>query len=768
MLEDVKNNVNNNISTGDARINSSDIKRVPSFRATNPNAVDTTPTADTYSQNAQELSPEMGMGEKYIRYGVPAGAGLYVLSELFNKANQGEYEKSLLGRLGRFGDYLSGTSLMNNRFVDWAKDKVSKGKTRGQAFIDRHEILSAMQKTPTRPTCPLVTDFLQTQNESDLKHGVSKLKDYFGKNPRTLKLAGASEAEINALKTKYGTGLFGRISNESKAVEEFLINKIGTDIGDTNILSRIEARESTLARQLERYQTALEKGTINGQPLNDANKKWLESRISSIKKLQGEYRQSALRSLKFKSMNLNQRTLEAMVKEPAKYAQNIENGLENASRYSPKMSEFYNKVRSATAPTTKLGKLLPKAAKLGMRGLTFGGGFINCLLMLGFFLGDAVKNTIDAPKDQKVATGVHGLFDAISWVVAMPLAVKAMHAMNGLKNLGKTEAQVKAYEDAYKAFKKKNDAFGFASKAEHEAEWQAVQRLKNAGTKPKGIKWVLSKIATFTSIGLGQKPQYKERTAPLNWGLNIKNVLKPDNLKKVGGNLARLSKNFPKNWIGYPLRFALYAFAFQPIVDKLFTTPLKAVFGKPYEPDEIREEMEKKQQEAELEALRKRYLYPGPSISPNPEAVKGVGELDPNMLADDNLVKQELIKRGLATPSQKFNTINQDNGYMNSANGVQIDIRNSNKPFMPADAVNQNSTRTNNNTFTPDPNKSDYDTVSRSFVPQINKENPVPYSDPFTNPNYERNYDKMRESIEKSEKFIAETEKWIDNKFEDL
>lgn len=767
MLEDVRYNVNNNTSADDTRIKSSGVgSKSLSFRATNPNAVDTTPTADTYSPVTQELPPEMSMGEKYLKYGVPAGAGLYVLSELFDKANQGEYEKSLLGRLGRFGDYLSGTPLLKNKFMDWVKDKSSSAKTRGQAFIDRHETLSVMQKTPTKPTCPLVVGFLETQTEDDLKKGVEGLKKHFlESNPKTLNLAGATEAEINALKTKFGTGMFGRINNESKAVEEFLLQKLGTDLGNPNYLAQIERGEANLANKLAQLQNQ-----YNNANLSADEKTALKQKINKIKDLQKNYRANKLSKLKYRAVGLNKDALNVISKEPAKYANDIERALETSTKYSSKISGYFNKVKSISAPATKLGKFLPKAAKLGMRGLTFGGGFFNCLLMLGFFLGDAVKNTLDAPKDQKVATGVHGLFDAMSWVVAMPLAVKGMHAVNGLKNLGKTEAQVKAYETAYKEFKEKTKACGFASKAEHEAAWQNVQRLKNAGTKPKGIKWVLSKLATFTSIGLGQKPRYKEATASFGFlGSNIKNWAKPDNLKKIAGNFKRIIPNMPKNWIGYPLRFALYMFAFQPIVDKLFTLPIKAMFGKPYEPEAEHEKLEKEQEAAQLEELRKRYLYPGPSIMPNPDAVNGLDNLDVNALADDNLVKQELIKKGLAVPTQNFKTIPSDNnGYMNSANGVQIDIRNSDKPFMPGVNVNENCQNGQfiNNQKEKDPNKSDYDTVPRSFVPEINKDNPVPYSDPFTNPNYERNYDRMRESIEQSEKFIAETEKWIDNKFE--
>ena len=71
------------------------------------------------------------------------------------------------------------------------------------------------------------------------------------------------------------------------------------------------------------------------------------------------------------------------------------------------------------------------------------------------------------------------------------------------------------------------------------------------------------------------------------------------------------------------------------------------------------------------------------------------------------------------------------------------------------------------NTNEKDPNKSEYDTVPRSYNPQIDKNNPIPYHDPYETPGYEHNYENMQKSLEKSNKFITETEKWIADGFPD-
>ncbi len=756
MLDDVRYNANINAPIGETRIDNSK-QSAPSFKG-DPNAVDTTPTADTYSPQAQPEQAELSMGEQFVKYGIPTGLALHAGTLLFNKANGGKYENSLVGRIGAFGDRVSNTGLVRNGFVDKMKTYGSTIKRNAQAFIDRHSTLSAMQKTPTAPECPLVTNFLETQAEADLKEAAGKITNYFEKNPKTLREAGATKEEIDAIKAsgKYGKGLFGRIKNESQAVEEFLINKMGAAEGKPDMMARVEKGEAALRKLLEER-----KAGLSDPSLTQFEREYLKEDIARLTSKVQNYRANVLETLKYRAAGIKKGDLQSIIKEPMAHRAQLESVLNSAKDYSAKMSQYHNKVISISAPTTKLGRFLPKALKLGVRGLTFGGGFFNSLFV-GFFLGETIKNTIDAPKEQKTSTFVNGLFENMSWVISMPLAVKGMHALNGLKNLGKAEAQVKAYEDAFKSFKAKAKARGFANKAEYDAAWKVVEDLKNVGTKPKGFKWLLSKFASFTSIGLGQKPAYKEVTEKFG-----KNWFSAKNLSKVGGNIKRALAHLPKNAIGYPLRFALYMFAFQPVVDKLFTTPIQAVLGKPFDPEKAKEEREKAQEQAQMEALRKYLLYPGPSIRPNPEAVKGLENLDVDKLPDDNMIKQELIKRGLAKPSGVTSKSGQD-ARTGSVNGVSITTTTDKEPFMPPQYPQggygyPTGGVVNNNPAEKDPNKSDYDTIPRSYMPQIDKSNPVPYSDPLADPSFVHNYDAMEENAKRSDAVMNEIQKFIDN-----
>lgn len=718
MLENVRNGVNNNFSSGDEmRIKSHGFTHRPAFKA-NPNAVDNYPPQDAYApQNGMPQEEPVGIIGK-LKYIIPTWLGLHFGTEGFNKINGGEYEKSLVGRLGKFGDRLAGTKLVKNSFVD---KMVTYGRTVKQSvknFLVKHDITRAMYKTPTAPESSLVTNFLETQNEADLKEAVGKLGEFLEKGPKSLSQTGATKAEIDALKSKFGTNMVGKIKHEAAAVQEYLLGKLGADLGHTDILGRVSRREAAIAQKIQKWTQALADPT-----LTPPAKQYIKDRIASMTNLKATYRADTLKRLKMQAAGLKKGALDAIKKDPAANAAQLEKALEAGKKYSPKLAQYFNKIKSITQPMTKLGKFFPKMAKLGMRGLTFGGGLFNTLFV-AFFLGDAVKNTIDAPKEQKTGTAVHGLMDAMSWVIAMPIALKGMHAVNGIKNLGKTEAQVGAFKKALNAFNKQVKEGAFKDLASYTTELNKVKALKSAGVAPKGFKKLLTKAASFLSIGLEQIEPFKASTSGLTGSAKWTAKM---------GNLKAAMPNFLRNCIGYPLRFALYMFVFQPIVDKVFSSVISAIFGKPYDP-------EKEKEEAAKQAAMHASLYPGPAIIANPNAADGLDNVDVNSLSDNNLIKQELIRRGLVKPSSPNNPNNPDN---TTYNGVNVTTVTNQPPFMPPQ-YNQNGANGTNgtngtqpgnvnvNNGQKDPNVSEYDTLPLTYQPTLDPNNLIPYGDPQT------------------------------------
>ena len=741
MIDNVKNIANTQVSANDTGKLENNRPYNPSMKG-NPNAVDTTPTADTYqSQPIQGEQTSSNPLEK-AAYIIPTWFVLNEGTKLFDKVCGGEYEKSLVGRLGKFGDRVSGTKLVRNSFVENLKTTGSTIKRNFQAFIDKHPMLSAMDKTPTKPENSMPKSFMETQAEADIKEAAGKLDKFIEKTPKSLKEAGATKAEIDALKTKFGTDILGRIKNSEAAIQEFQLTKMG----GPDILNTIARREAALGQQLQRYETYL--GTLaKDDPMRDAVKK----RIKSIKDLKEGYKANTLRNVKLKAVGLNGTTYGTIKKDPTKVAAKLESALEKAKAFSPKLSQVLNKIKSIHAPKTKLGRFLPKMAKLGMRGLTFGGGTFNTLF-IAFMMGQSVKNAFDAPKDQKAGTIASGLLEAMSWVVSMPIALGAMHKVGGLQYTGLSKAQVEAYRTAKAAFDAKAKAGGFLTEAAYKTEKEAVKALKNVAGKQSWFTKLGVNLGKFISVGLEQFAPFKETAL---------NAAEKGKFSRMMSNLGRKMPNFLRNCAGYPLRFGLYMFAFAPVVDKLFSGVTSAIFGKPYDPEKIKEEQEK-------EAARKAALYPGPSIMPIPGADKNVGTTDLNTLSNNNLVKQKVMG---VKPTDTVQTQTYPTATPNQSPAVQGEtVPSYNEPFMPpVQEVNNN-----NQPFMPpvqngqqeqkDPNKSEYDTVPRSYVPQIDFNNPIPYSDPMANPYAEKNYDSAQKIADKADKLADDVEKFLNEK----
>jgi len=140
MFEEINNNITSNTNITPQK----EVKNAKVAFKGNPNAVDTTPVADTYqqTQSAQQQSvqpaPQKAPNDSMLRstaYMIPTWYALNKGTDLFNKGCGGEYEKSIVGRLGKFGDYLSGTKLVDNKVVKGMGSTWTSFKTKAQAYI---------------------------------------------------------------------------------------------------------------------------------------------------------------------------------------------------------------------------------------------------------------------------------------------------------------------------------------------------------------------------------------------------------------------------------------------------------------------------------------------------------------------------------------------------------------------------------------------------------------------------------------------------------
>lgn len=703
-------------------------KKKISFKG-NPNAVDTTPVADTYQTQPQ---PKADSPLRTAAFVIPTWYGLNKSADLFNKACGGEYEKSLMGKLGRWGDNISNSKFANNSFFKGIGNWWDKLKVKTQAFIDKSPMLSAMQKTPTEPEHSMPKAFMESQNECDIKEATAELEKFIQGPEKTLKGAGASKAEIDALKAKYGTNWRGKIKNEALAVEEFQLTKLG----GKDFFARVLAEEKQIVDtidDLQRQLSGLRPGTPEYQAIDDV--------VNNLRQTKKTFRADKLSALKKQVLGLTDDALASIKNNPMSSGAVVERSLERAAVVAPKLSRHSNKLKAMHKPMTKLGKLLPKLSKLGMRGMTFGGGLINTAF-IAFPLAASIKNAVDAPKENKAGTLAHGVMEAMSWVISMPLALLGMHSVNGLKNTGLSK-------EAYGNFKKELEAFnlkakngGFASLAEWTAEKNRISALKTVSGKQSLFTRGVKKIAQFLSIGLEQFTPYKADTSALA-GAAKKSAMM--------GNIKRMAPNFLKNLVGYPLRFGLYMFAFQPVVDKLMTWGTKAIFGEAYDPEKIKEEQAKA-------AEKRAALYPGPRFLPNPEAEKGVGTVDVNSLSNKNLIKQKLTGVTSDMPDAPVS-----NGYTpppvydgwNAAPATMV----KGEPFMPPTMPSNNQSQQQQSAKP----TNTVDNVPRNFTPSFDINAPVSYGDPMDDPNNPRGRAALKNLIDADIQTLQDINKYKEN-----
>ena len=572
-------------------------------------AVDKTPQTDTFNKPEEKKGPSTPL-VMFLTW-----LGLNKTTDMYNKlCTNDDYNKTIVGRMGNFGDKIA-PKIGKNKAYTSLMAHFGSFKSSIKNYINSKPILYAMFNTATKPENEMVKGFMKTQTAEDLDEATRTIKTYLDELPRSLKEAEATKDEIKALKAKYGTNIFGQIKNKKRAIQELQFNRIGaapnfidTLGNDKELIKKTlqEMKIKHLGLEPDTYKNVFAKPEKNLKIIREACKRGGKN----AKAFFGRY--SWIPGLGF------------------------------FTKRSTNLSMSYNKLSTEFKHTTKLGKALAKSSKLFMRGLTFGGGRIGSIAVaLG--LGTAICNAFKAPKEQKVGTAVAGGVEAVSWIASMPLAVSIMHGVNGLANTGLSKMQVSRYRVALKNFNKQVAAGVFKDEAAYKTALEAVNKLKEVKVPQGKITKGLSKLGHFLSIALENPKPFQEATKTLKGGAKM---------SAIGRNIKRYLPLIGKNAVGYPLRFALYAMVFSPIVDKVISSATSAIFGKPYEPEETEEgkEAEKNEQQTTTQPQGNPEMPQSP-INPNskpnsPQPFQGnpnARPLDIHSLPDENLIKQAVL-----------------------------------------------------------------------------------------------------------------------------
>lgn len=605
----IDNQINNKYQQGNIQANTGYQANPQAQYVRGGQSVDTTPQTDTFNKPEEKKGPSMPL-VMFLTW-----LGLNKTTDMYNKlCTNDDYNKTIVGRMGNFGDKIA-PKIGKSKTYTSLMAHIGSFKSSVKNYINSKPMLYAMFNTATKPENEMVKGFMKTQIAEDVDEAVKTLNGYIDELPKTLKEAGATKDEIKALKAKYGTNIFGQIKNKKRAIQELQFNRIGAA---PNFID-------TLGNDKELIKKTLQEMKIKHLGLEpDTYKNVFENPEKNLKIIREACKRGGKNAKAFFG----------------RYSWIP--GLGFFTKRSTNLSMSYNKLSTEFNHTTKLGKALAKSSKLFMRGLTFGGGRIGSI-MVALGLGTAICNAFKAPKEQKVGTAVAGGVEAVSWIASMPLAVSIMHGVNGLANTGLSKMQVGRYRVALRNFNKQVAAGVFKDEAAYKTALEAVNKLREVKVPQGKITKGLSKLGHFLSIALENPKPFQEATKTLKGGAKI---------SAIGRNIKRYLPLIGKNAVGYPLRFALYALVFSPIVDKVISSATSAIFGKPYEPEETEEgkEAEKNEQQTTTPPQGNPEMPQSP-INPNskpnsPQPFQGnpnARPLDIHSLPDENLIKQAVL-----------------------------------------------------------------------------------------------------------------------------
>lgn len=267
---------------------------------------------------------------------------------------------------------------------------------------------------------------------------------------------------------------------------------------------------------------------------------------------------------------------------------------------------------------TYFGRAIPKAMAWLTEGCTnrFAGGKFVPLMQATIF-ADMLYHIWNAPKGEKIQTGVERFVNDFSIFIGGILGAIGMHKIGGFKYLGVDEAGKKAYRDALKLHNENVVAKAFNSKKEFKDSLKNVKSLlkrKDLNIFQKG----LAKLGEIINCGNEHSFAYRSKSAMnMNWLRRIKNT----------------------NIFGAPLRFILPMFIIGPFIGKMATKAVHAIIGRPTV-SVLDEEKEDETQNPQQPALQQ---------------PQNQQPLDTAKLSDSNLIKQTVTGQN----QQQQNTLEE-------------------------------------------------------------------------------------------------------------
>lgn len=482
-----------------------------------------------------------------IWYGISQGM------DVFNKKCATDYEKSVFGKLGAFGDRVA--NAWNGTWLGKLFNQGgSKAKDIGHWMTEKNNIAYALAnhstqpewgfaKTPGKGVHGFLAMDMQQMFEEYLKpasQNRNKASWLVGKNvnPQVLERYGMQQSDIDAFKQS--------LKGKTFAQKQLLIQK--------KELELLGVKPETLAKH------------------------------NNLKAMQKLAYRLKIRKLGFNSVADFEAVKKDITAHPDKVMQALEKATKNGDvkvsiwkkgggfgkfmyhMFGREVSfkEYLNKYKAALGKgnSTALGRALPKALSWLLEGCTnrFAGGKIAVAMQAGIF-ADMLIHTFKAPQGEKGKTLAERFVNDFTYFMAMPLGIVAMHKVGGLKYAGMTTEQVEKFRAAREKFNADVKAGLLADKNVYKARKKDLKNMLKANVK-NPITKLFKKIGGFINIG---NETILARRSNAKWNLNL--------LRKSG--------NFFRNLAGVPLRIAIPLAIISPFLAKLTTKGAHAIFGKP-------------------------------------------------------------------------------------------------------------------------------------------------------------------------------------------
>ena len=499
-----------------------------------------------------------------IWYGISQGM------DVFNKKCATDYEKSVFGKLGAFGDRVA--NAWNGTWLGKLFNKGgNKAKDIGHWMTEKNSIAYSLAnhstqpewgfaKTPGKGVHGFLAMDMQQMFEEYLKpasQNRNKASWLVGKNvnPQVLERYGMQQSDIDAFKKS--------LKGKTFAQKQLLIQKKELELlgVKSKVIEKLEAKTG----------------------------------LKGLSKLAHNLK---VRKLGFNSVADFEAVKKDITAHPEKVMQALENATKNGDvkvsiwkkgggfgkfmyhMFGREVSfkEYLNKYKAALGKgnSTALGRALPKALSWLLEGCTnrFAGGKIAVAMQAGIF-ADMLIHTFKAPQGEKGKTLAERFVNDFTYFMAMPLGIVAMHKVGGLKYAGMTTEQVEKFRAAREKFNADVKAGLLADKKVYKARKKDLKNMLKANVK-NPITKLFKKIGGFINIG---NETLLARRSNAKWNMNF--------FRKFG--------NFFRNLAGVPLRIAIPLAIVSPFLAKLTTKGAHAIFGKPTKSvlDEDKEETPK-------------------------------------------------------------------------------------------------------------------------------------------------------------------------------